>query len=274
MRALWVPLRDATEARLKGPRHESRWFNLAGFCLRPGTGYPLDEARIKALWPAFHQGVKFAKDLQCWSDWWVLWRRVAAGLSKAHHEEIHRRVAPWILPGKGPAKKLARPRPEAHELAEIWRCAASLERLAPNLKGPLGDALAAELSRPAVPGYALWSLGRIGARVPLYGPANTVVPPGTASRWARILLDRPFADGREAADAAFALGQIARVSGDRARDLDEGLRLEVAGRLRALGSEEDAIRPVLEFREIEAEGQGRALGDALPAGLRLIGPAD
>ncbi len=272
LRAFWEPIKESVEARLKGPRHESRWFNLAGFCLRPGTGYPLDENRIKALWPVFHQGVKHAKDLQCWADWWVLWRRIAAGLNRAHHEEIHRRLVPLLLPSKGgnAAKKLSRPKPEAHELAEIWRCAASLERLAENLKEPLGDALVKDLARPNPPGYALWCLGRLGARVPLYGPANTVVPPDKAARWARALLDRTFAAGRETADAVFALGQIARVSGDRARDLDETLRLEVLGRLEALNADEETLRPVREFHELEAAQQGQALGDALPTGLRLL----
>jgi len=271
LRALWEPIRDSAEARLKGPRHESRWFNLAGFCLRPGAGYPLDEARIKALWPAFHQGVKHAKDLQCWADWWVLWRRVAAGLNRAHHDEIHRRLSPLLLPARGPApKKLARPRPEAHELAEIWRCAASLERLDARHKEPLGDALAKELARPTPPHYAPWCLGRLGARVPLYGPANAVVPPEKAARWARALLDRPFAPGRETADAVFALAQIARVSGDRARDLDEALHAEVLDRLAALGADEITLAPVREYREMEAAQQGQALGDALPTGLRLV----
>ena len=40
LRAFWEPLRDLAEQRFKGPRHESRWFNLAGFCLRPGHGLP------------------------------------------------------------------------------------------------------------------------------------------------------------------------------------------------------------------------------------------
>jgi hypothetical protein len=272
LRAFWEPLRDATEARLKGPRHESRWFNLAGFALRPGTGFPLDENRIKAVWPTFHQGVKFTKDLQCWADWWVLWRRVAAGLNKAHHDEIHRRIAPLLLPAKGgaAAKKLPRPKPEAHELAEIWRCAASLERLDAKLKEALGDVLAKELTRTTLPGYLLWSLGRIGARVPLYGPANTVVSPEKASSWTRQLLDRNFAAGRETTDAIFAMAQLARVSGDRARDLDETLRLEVLAKLETLGADEATTRPVREFHELEAAQQGQALGDALPTGLRLL----
>ena len=61
LRSWWEPLRDLADQRLKSPQHESRWFNLAGFSLRPGRGYPLDEIRLKALWPVFHQGVKFRK---------------------------------------------------------------------------------------------------------------------------------------------------------------------------------------------------------------------
>src|SRR5262249_13789942 len=141
LRAFWEPLRDLADQRLKGPQHESRWFNLAGFVLRPGRGFPLDEIRIKALWPFFHQGVRYSKDVQCWAECWILGRRVAAGLPRPHHEEIHRRLAPFLLPAKGtnPAKKAGRSKPEPHELAEMWRCAAGLERLGPEPKEALGS---------------------------------------------------------------------------------------------------------------------------------------
>ena len=29
---------------------ENRWWNLAGFLMRPGFGYPLDDFRMKELW--------------------------------------------------------------------------------------------------------------------------------------------------------------------------------------------------------------------------------
>jgi len=274
LRALWEPLREQAEQRNKTARHESRWFNLAGYCLRPGTGFPLDDTRIKALWPAFHQGVRHVKDLQCWAEWWILWRRVAAGLTRSHHDEIYRRVAPFLVPGKGgSAKKGGRPKPEAHELAEIWRCASSLERLTPEVKVNLGTLLYKELTRGTPAGYTLWCLGRLGARVLLYGPANTVVPREIAERWTLALIDHPFAQGRETLDGIFALSQLARVSGDRTRDLDEDLRQRVLTRLEALEAPESVLRPVREYHELETEQQGQALGDALPVGLRLIAGA-
>ncbi|APW63052.1 Hsp70 family protein [Paludisphaera borealis] len=271
LRAFWEPLRDLADQRTKSPQHESRWYNIVGYALRPGRGFPLDEIRIKALWPVFHQGVRHGKDVQCWAEWWILWRRVAAGLNRQHHDEIHRRLAPFLLPAKGvsASKKAGRPKPEAHETAEMWRCASSLERLAPEVKEQLGSVLVKELARPAPAGYVLWCLGRLGARVPLYGLANTVVGREKAERWAEALLAREFAAGRETADAIFALSQIARYSGDRARDLADPIRDRVLDRLSTLGADDDVLKPVREYHELEAAQEGQALGDALPIGLRL-----
>ncbi len=275
LRACWEPLIERADKRLKSPRHESRWFNLAGFFLRPGRGYPLDETRIKALWPVFHQGVKHTKDVQCWAEWWILWRRVAAGLSRPHHDEIYRRLAPFLLPVKGTsaAKKAGRAKPEPHELAEMWRCAAALEQLTPAIKDALGDSLLKESALSAPAPYALWCVGRLGARVPLYGPANTVVARETAERWTGRLLAREFASNREKSDAIFALAQLARVAGDRARDLDDTLREAVLKRLIELGADESVLRPVREFHELEQAQQVQAFGDSLPIGLRLVGDA-
>ena len=271
-RTLWDPLLACAEKRLKGPRHESRWFNLAGFFLRPGRGYPLDEIRIKALWPIFHQGVKHIKDVQCWAEWWILWRRVAAGLARPHHDEIYRRLAPFLLPAKGssPAKKAGRPKPEPHEMAEMWRCAPASSSLAPDVKESLGDALVKELAQGSPGAHVYWCLGRLGARVPLYGPANTVVRKEAAERWTRVLLEHSFAAGRETGDAIFALAQLARVASDRARDLDDPLRQAVIARLTALGADENELRPVREYHELESAQQVQALGDSLPIGLRLV----
>ena len=109
-----------------------------------------------------------------------------------------------------------------------------------------------------------------GRGSPSTGRPTPWSPPAKAARWLRLLLDRPFAASREAADAIFAMAQLARVSGDRVRDLDEPLRIEVLARLEALGASDEIMRPVREFHELEAAQTGQALGDALPTGLRLL----
>jgi hypothetical protein len=151
----------------------------------------------------------------------------------------------------------------------MWRCAASLERLTPEAKEGLGSPLVKEISRPGMGGHVLWCLGRLGARVPLYGLANTVVREEAIERWIEAMLGRPYAPGRETADAIFALSQLSRYSGDRARDIPDPLREQVLARLEQLGADEPVLRPVREYHELEAEQEGQALGDALPIGLRL-----
>ncbi len=155
-------------------------------------------------------------------------------------------------------------------MAEMWRLAASLERIAPDAKESLGDALVKELAQGSPGAHVYWCLGRLGARVPLYGPANTVVRKEAAERWTHALLDHAFAAGRATGDAIFALAQLARVASDRARDLDDPLRQRVISRLIDLGADESELRPVREYHELEKAQQVQALGDSLPIGLRLV----
>ena len=106
--------------------------------------------------------------------------------------------------------------------------------------------------------------------MPLYGPANTVVRKEAAERWTHALLNHAFAAGRETGDAIFALAQLARMANDRTRDLDPPLRETVIRRLIDLGAEENDLRPVREYHELESAQQVQALGDSLPIGLRLV----
>jgi hypothetical protein len=49
----------------------------------------------------------------------------------------------------------------------------------------LGDELSGRVRREPQSSGLLWSIGRLGARVPTYGPLNTVVPAAAAERWLR-----------------------------------------------------------------------------------------
>ncbi len=151
----------------------------------------------------------------------------------------------------------------------MWRCAASLERLSPEIKESLGSVLIKD--KPPIPtATSLWCIGRFGARVPLYGLANTAVRKEAAERWLEALLNRQYQPGRESAEAIFALSQLARVANDRARDIDDDLRNRVLNRLAELGADEATLLPVREYHELQTAQEGQALGDALPIGLRLL----
>jgi hypothetical protein len=117
----------------------------------------------------------------------------------------------------------------------------------------------------------LWALSRLAARVPLYGPLNTVVPASKAAAW----LDQLLAwDWPEPEKVGFPLAQIGRRTGDRSRDLDEALRGKLAAHLRTLPGGERAAVLVEQVVAREAREERVALGDTLPAGLRLVPDAE
>ncbi len=121
--------------------------------------------------------------------------------------------------------------------------------------------------RPTEPASAWWVVGRLGARVSLHGQAQNVVSPETAAAWLQALL---ALDWRRVEPAAFAAVQIARVSGDRARDLAPRWREQVLQRLAEIKAPEPWHRMLRERVELEAAEQRLSYGESLPPGLRLL----
>jgi hypothetical protein len=113
----------------------------------------------------------------------------------------------------------------------------------------------------------LWALSRVGARVPLYGPLNAVVPASKISAWLGQLLGW---DWPEPDKAAFPLAQLGRRTGDRTRDLDDATRGRLADVVRGLPGGERAVVLVEQVVALEAREERVALGDTLPAGLKLV----
>ena len=88
----------------------------------------------------------------------------------------------------------------------------------------------------------LWTLGRLGQRVPLHGPLNTVVPIVDAERWLEAILQL---DGNQPM-AQLAAMQLARRTDDRHRDIGTELRRHVTDWLQQTGAAEHYGKLVLE----------------------------
>jgi hypothetical protein len=275
-RRLWEFLAEAAGERRRSPAHLSRWNHLAGYCLRPGFGDPLDRYRIEHLWKLLHAppraelGRVALRPPEGGADYWIMWRRVAGGLSNTFQHALYDRLRPALLPGKGKGTV----KPGANELAEMWRAAASLERLDPKQKEALGQTLLKSLRRSPVPTYGFWSLTRLGARVLLYGPLNAVVHHQTAENWLDALVSFEPGHPSERISWAFCLAQLARRSGQRALDVDDSRRQSVLTVLRSLDIPGHWVRMVEEVSELGGEEQSQMFGESLPIGLRLLQPQE
>lgn len=279
-RRLWDFLAEVGEHRRRSPAHSQRWLNLVGYCLRPGFGDPLDGYRVEQLWKLMHAIPRGAAPptqqapagagprpvLEGGSQYWILWRRVAGGLQTSYQRALAERLRPVLLPGKGKGAL----KPGADELAEMWRTAASLERLDSKQKETLGQTLLRTLKRSPIPPYAFWALTRFGARVLLYGPLNTIVHPDIVAAWLDALL--PFQPGNESERLAwaFCLAQLARRSGQRALDVDESHQRSVLNALRSMDVPAPWLDMVEKVTVLESEEQSQMFGESLPMGLRLV----
>lgn len=266
LRELFVVLWDGAARRRRSADHERVWFNLAGFCLRPGFGYPLDDWRVSELWALYPQGVQFVPEAPVWAEWWTLWRRVAGGLDEAAQTRIFDDIVFYLQPAG--VNKIPKPAgPKRQGADDMLRLAASLERVPAARKVELGEWLL-QRARKADGGPQLWwTLGRLGARVPFSASVHHVVDKDTAAQWLQAVL---ALDWKNVQPAAFAAATLARVSGDRARDLDEPLRETVAARLRAARAPNAWIDMVQGAVNLDEADEGRVFGESLPPGLRLI----
>jgi molecular chaperone DnaK (HSP70) len=269
-RRLWEFLAEAAEQRRRSPAHLRRWYNLAGYCLRPGFGDPLDKYRVEQLWkltqaPRRSEAGTAPRLPEGGADFWIMWRRVAGGLNPTLQHALLDRLRPALLPGKGKGYV----KPGANELAEMWRAAASLERLDVKQKEAVGVTLLKQVRRSPVPTYGFWALTRLGARVLLYGPLNAVVHPQIVERWLDMLLGFEPRHPSERSSWAFCLAELARRTGQRALDIDESHREKVATVLRGQQVPEHWIQMVEQVAELEREEQSQLFGESLPIGLRL-----
>lgn len=270
-RRLWSFLEEQADRRTRSAQHLNRWYHLAGYCLRPGFGDSLDRYRIEQLWKMlaapFRAGGVNQQQAEGGADYWIMWRRVAGGLSTAIQNTLMNRLRPILLPVKGKAVT----KPGANELAEMWRAVASMERLDVKTKEALGATLLRQVAKSPVPTHGFWALTRIGARTLFYGPMNLVVHPQVVEGWLEQLLTFQPANDSEKNGWAFCMANLARMTGQRALDIDDGVRKRVVERLHSVKVPGHWSEMVEKIVQTEAADRGQLFGESLPIGLRLIG---
>jgi hypothetical protein len=287
-RRIWEALMDFEPGRRRSAVHETRWLNLLGFALRPGYGLAVDDWRVAQTWTTL-QG-KFAHAAaNVRVEGWILWRRIAGGLAAGQQQAL---AEPLLGMVRGLHRQLTtgRGRGEfsfaAHETSEMWRLLGSLELLSSATKTELGtmllDILPKRKMEPVRPAM-IWALGRIGARVPMYGPLNTVVPATTAADWlVKVMAGKgvrphlceapggPFRQmGSDPFSAQLAVMQLARRTDDRYRDLPEKLRREAIDWLEVENAPPHFIELVHTGGTLDSDEQGLVFGESLPKGLRV-----
>jgi len=271
LREIWDQLLSLEQGRKKSAEHEMRWLNLFGFALRPGYSMALDDWRVDESWKRLRSRINHPGPGTL-VEWWILWRRIAGGLAAGQQQALANPIITRLREEfrKSKQGRTSSPhRAHSQEQAEAWRMLGSLERLPVNAKQDLGEIALAALDDPAAGISAsalLWTIGRLGAREPFYGPLNTVIPSATAQAW----LSRLMTGSSVAPERLLATMQLARRTGDRYRDLADTERQQVAKWLRKHNAPEEYLMLVEQGGELARETSALVFGESLPAGLRLL----
>jgi molecular chaperone DnaK (HSP70) len=263
-RSLFDCLAQQHRSRRRSPDHERVFWMLTGFCLRPGFGHPEDGRRIKAMAPLFREGLTFTGEARGWQQFFIAWRRMAGGIAEPLQIQIRDRLDPFLAPEEAKLKKPKGFRPMGPD--ELLELASWLERVPIPRRVELGRWLLERTWTSRDP--RLWAaLGRVGARTPAYASVHHVVPPNVVERWLDHLLREKW---KEVTSAARTAAQLARVTGDRSRDVSAEVRAAVERELVKVEAPSEWARGVREFVPVEETERALLFGEDLPVGLRLL----
>jgi molecular chaperone DnaK (HSP70) len=265
IRALADQLLQLEKSRNNSPLHEARWLNLLGYCMRPGMADGADPLRMKEIWRLHNHGPSHPSPAQVRSEWWILWRRVAAGLTPGQQKQFIQELSPQLMPKKSAPRKIP-----PQERLEMWMAAANMEHIDAKEKTLWGRALLAELKPNKCKPQHFWALSRMGARELLYGPVDRVIPPSPVSSWIETLMQTRW---RDLNPVITAVVQMARKTGDRTRDLDPSATEKVIRWITDNTQDKQLLEQHLKYlREVVSmakKEESLIFGEALPAGIVL-----
>lgn len=269
LRALATALIKLAPMRFQSPEHEARWWNLAGFLLRPGYGYPLDDFRMKELWKIILGDRATKKSAEIMLQQWICWRRLAGGFNKGQQMQLASELLADVLPQKN--QRLPElSKGERYAFQEKIRTLASLELLDLSQKIRLGDLLVQQLIK-APSQVEAWALGRIGARRLLVGSAVHVIPKEVCEKWVKSLMQSAM---MQQPYAALLFEQVARKTDFREVNLSNELITDLLERFKQQSDYERLQRLLQEQTEWTAEEEETLYGESLPIGLILTSQND
>jgi hypothetical protein len=257
LRALWPTLDERLDGRRLSVDHEEAWLIVAGFLLRPGFGVVRDDLRIDTLWRLHDAGPCFpGRRIKCQE--YILWRRVAGGLTRERQNKLLAEEIDRIRSGKAPD--------------ELVRLAGSLELIPHETKTELVSRFidtAASLTRAkrhCAPYLA--ALGLLLNRAPFYGGPETVVSPNFVEHAYLAFKGFDWTEP-ELLELHTLFLRAARVVGDRSLDLPIPLRGLIAGKMEKSGVPPLRTAKIREFIPVGRFDRASLYDESLPPGLLL-----
>ncbi|MCB1112025.1 MAG: Hsp70 family protein [Chlamydiia bacterium] len=265
LRGLWEALYVQAQRRKVSPEHEARWWNAAGYFLRPGCGYPLDDHRVKALWKIILEEFNRPSSSEVEIQKAICYRRIAGGLTKGQQMQLASKLLPTFFNRKC-GKIDAKGKGDRYRFLEMLRTTASLERLQQQIKRQLGTALLHRIGKGEGSHVEFWALGRFAARHLLYGGPDDVLPKETCAEWIEALgSSRHLAADNYVA----AVLPMVRRSDFHSHNLSDAAVAKAIAPVKGTEAGKHLELGALSTGELTPQEQAQWFGEQLPTGLIL-----
>jgi hypothetical protein len=245
--------------------HAGRWWNLTGFLMRPGFGYPLDDFRIKEIWKLILSDFKTTLSPELQVQMWICYRRIAGGMNKGQQMQAASDLIATLF-SKRSGKIETGNKTELYAYSEKIRALASMELLEISTKMRIGHALAMRIRSGHATSVDYWSLGRLGARHLLYGSIVNVIPKNVCEEWIEQILDIPC---KEEERLVFLLEQLARKTEHRELNVSTKLVDRIIAKFESTAHSQRLKDVLLNETRLTQQEQEDIFGEHLPIGLTL-----
>lgn len=243
----------------------ARWWNLVGFLMRPGFGYPLDDFRIKEIWKIILSDSKNVMAQEVSIQMWICYRRISGGLNKGQQLQLAGELMNVLLPKKAARIEL-KSKSDAYPFSEMIRAVASFELIDASIKTRLGKALVTRIIAGVGEAADFWSLGRLGARHMLYGSIFNVLPKEVCEDWIVSLLNSKLPPNER---LAFLYGQWAFKTEHHEINISKELVEKIINQFSGTPYVERLQELLLKENRLNQHERDQIFGDHLPAGLMI-----
>lgn len=250
--------------RHKSASHERQWYQLTGFCMRPGYGAENDEERVKQLHGLSLQAPKH-DDSMVWGQYWTLWRRIAPGLDEAAQFNLHKKFADFYSPsGQRSRDKVKQLTSRSGD--DLIRLIGSLERLPLETKLMSIDWLKKRLSKSSEPDTAWWTIGRLASQQLVLDDQLETLPLDKVITLLEVCLKEDWKKRKQAGLAAVMMTQ-SNPDNDKALD---AFKLKIIKKLKKDKCPNHWVTRLEEESALDKDELNRFIGDSLPIGLSLL----
>jgi hypothetical protein len=251
---------ELMEDKIYAYKDPVRFWNLAGFLLRPGIGFALDDWRIKELWKVILNGFKDKLSPEIMTQKWICFRRIALGLSKGSQIQIASTILAEVYKVLED-KEILKSRQDDYLFTEKLRLLASLELLEVSHKQKLSLLIAKKIGKKIYKEVYFFALSRLLARSLLSQSITHVVPPEFLKDIFE-LLDDVFKSNQEY--SLPLLKSIARKTPLKHLNLDETL----LNKALSYHPNDEAFKSILTSEShLDLFKEEKLLADTLPNGL-------